>query len=364
MFSGVDTFLSRIRLTNRKPSRRCSLEAGAIRVCLATLRRPARMTDHDLHQPNDKLLKATFSIPENASAFFQHHLPRDTASAIVWDSLSLEPSTFVDPQFAASESDLLFQVTFQGTASFLYLLFEHQSTEDPRMALRLLSYILRIWERFAANNPASTKLPPVFPLVLTQGTKPWKTSTSLEDIIDLNSITSNGLRRLQPSFSYERIELFSTPYEAIGGTPEGILALRALKAQSTGELLSDPVWDEALLHSISKDALERLLRYIYNGEVNKTLFMDRIAQFKTKPLQKKTMTLADQFREEGKLEGITEGEMAAYRRLIIRTLTLKHGTVPKWLQEAIHLIHDASRLEALHDHAFCSTSLEAFAENL
>ena len=112
------------------------------------------MPEEPIHQPNDKLLKATFSNPDNARAFFQNYLPQQISDAVNWNSLSLESSSFVDPQFAASESDLLFSLKLHQSDAFLYLLFEHQSTEDPRMALRLLSYMLRIWERFAEAHPA------------------------------------------------------------------------------------------------------------------------------------------------------------------------------------------------------------------
>ena len=32
------------------------------------------MPDESLHQPHDKLFRATFSNPENAAAFLRHHL--------------------------------------------------------------------------------------------------------------------------------------------------------------------------------------------------------------------------------------------------------------------------------------------------
>ena len=326
------------------------------------------MPDKDLHHPNDKLLKATFSIPENARAFFQHHLPQDIATALVWDSLRLEPSSFVDPQFAASESDLLFHITFQDTETFLYLLFEHQSTEDPRMALRLLAYVVRIWERFAQNHPHPAKLPPIFPLVLAQGSKPWRASTKLDDLLDLKPSIAPVLRPWQPSFVYQLLELVSTPYEKLGGTPEGILALRALKAEPVSELLGDQVLDESLFPLVSKDALERLMRYIFNGEVNKDLFMERISQLKTTALRINTMTLADQFREEGKLEGINEGRaeglLIAMRNSVLRALEYKHGDLPGGLREAVQSVTVTAKLEALLEHAFQSDSIEAFSRHL
>jgi predicted transposase YdaD len=213
------------------------------------------MPEDSLHQPNDKLLKATFSVPENARAFFQNHLPSELAGALDWDSLSLEPGSFIDPQFASSESDLLFRIRLQQSDAFLYLLFEHQSSEDPRMALRLLSYILRIWERFAQSHAPPSKLPAILPIVLAQGKRPWKTSTRLEDLIDLPSEVAHILRPWQPTLMFHLLELVRIPYEKILGTAEGILTLRALKAEPMEELLGDALWDEVLLFSLSEVGL-------------------------------------------------------------------------------------------------------------
>jgi predicted transposase YdaD len=318
------------------------------------------MPEDSIHQPNDKLLKATFSSPENARAFFENHLPAELAAALDWTSLSLEPCSFIDPQFASSESDLLFHITLQQSDAFLYLLFEHQSSEDPRMALRLLSYILRIWERFAQNHPPPTKLPAILPFVLAQGKRPWKTSTRLEDLIEMPPSVAHILRPWQPTLVYHLLELIRIPYEAIAGTPEGILTLRALKAEPMDELLGDAVWDEALLFSISESALERILRYILNADVSVPQLKKRLDNIQTKPLQSKTMTLANRLREEGKLEG----QMRAFRKSVLRALEIRHGSYPEGIREAIEAIDNLQRLEALLETAILSDSLEAFAQAL
>ena len=334
------------------------------------------MAEPSIHQPNDKLLKATFSNPENARAFFENHLPPELAAALDWSSLSLEPSSFIDPQFASSESDLLFHITLQQRDAFIYLLFEHQSSEDPRMALRLLSYILRIWERFAQNNLPPAKLPAVLPVVLAQSKRPWKTSTRLEDLIDLPPAVAHILRPWQPALAYHLLELVRIPYEAIEGTPEGILTLRALKAEPLDELLGDAVWDEALFLSISEGALERILRYIVNADVTIPQLKKRLSNIQAKPLQSKTMTLADRLREEGKLEGRLEGEregilrgkeegqLRAFRTAVLRALEIRHDSYPEGIRDAIESIEDPKRLEALFESAFRSDSIETFARNL
>ncbi|NBV34586.1 MAG: hypothetical protein EBR81_12565, partial [Proteobacteria bacterium] len=83
-------------------------------------------------------------------------------------------------------------------------------------------------------------------------------------------------------------------------------------------------------------------------------------KIQTKPLQSKTMTLADQLREEGKLDG----QLRAFRTAVLRALEIRHGACPDGIREALESIDDPIRLEALHENAVRSESLEAFAQNL
>jgi hypothetical protein len=48
------------------------------------------MPEKPIHHPNDKLLKATFSNPENARGFFENYLPKQISHAVDWSSLRLE----------------------------------------------------------------------------------------------------------------------------------------------------------------------------------------------------------------------------------------------------------------------------------
>lgn len=334
------------------------------------------MPDDAIHQPNDKLLKATFSVPENARGFFSNHLPPDLAAAIDWNTLALEPCTFIDPQFVGSESDLLFHVKLHESEAFLYLLFEHQSSEDPRMALRLLSYILRIWQRFVKNAAPSAKLPAVLPVVLAQGRRPWWTSTQLADQIEIPPKLEELLRPWQPALAYHLLELLRIPYDAIAGTPEGILTLRALKAEPVNELLGDPLWDESLLFLISEDALERLLRYILNAEQQVPALKERIAKIRAQPLKTKAMTLADRLREEGKIEGkqegkfegrkegLAEGRLRALQEAVLRAVEIRHGGYPEGIGEIVENVKDPAVLNRLLEDAFRSNSIEEFAQKL
>ena len=318
----------------------------------------------EIHQPNDKLLKATFSVPENARGFFENHLPADLTAVMDWGSLSLEPCTFVDPHLAGSQSDLLFRVKLRQSDVLLYLLFEHQSYEDPRMPLRLLSYILRIWERFSKHETPSAKLPPVLPVVLAQGKRAWRTSPKLEDMIGIPPEFAETLIPWQPRLVYKLLELARIPYGEIAGTAEGILTLRALKAEPVNELLGDEIWDESLLLSISESALEQWLRYVLNADLRVPELKNRIRKIRTQPLKTKTMTLAERLREEGKLEGKVEGQLQALRMTVLRALEIRCGVCPEGIREAVEVLCDQEVLGRLLEAAIRANSLEEFAQKL
>jgi predicted transposase/invertase (TIGR01784 family) len=105
-----------------------------------------RMPDDSLHQPHDKLFIGGFSDPVTAAAFLQAELPVGVSGLIAWTDLKFQSGTFIDSQFRHSKSDLLFATTVAGKDCRVYLLFEHQSAPDPWLALRLLRYMVRIWE--------------------------------------------------------------------------------------------------------------------------------------------------------------------------------------------------------------------------
>jgi predicted transposase YdaD len=325
-----------------------------------------------LHQPHDKLVKSTFSDPDNARAFLQAHLPRKLARRIDWSSLSLASGSFIDPEFAATSSDLLFTAQIDDRPAFLYILFEHQNQENPLIALRLLTYMVRIWNDHLRNNPGTTTLPPILPLVLAQDNKPWKSSTRFADLIDIPRGAGEELKKHVPDFEFQLVELYRMPFKKILGTPMGILTLRALKAEKLQALLDDPVWDEALLIQLSPASFEMLMRYILDRDLDKPAFRKKLKTLNNPKLSKNAMSLAEQFRQEGlrkgrqqgRQEGREEGLIFSRQQDILEALEIRFHRVPEGLREEIESIADAKKLTHLHRAAITSATLDEFAEAL
>ena len=66
-----------------------------------------------------------------------------------------------------------------------------------------------------------------------------------------------------PDFTFRLIELAGLRFEEIAGTPLGIMTLRLLKAERTGDLAGEAVWDEALLRKLAHAPLPWILRYLF-----------------------------------------------------------------------------------------------------
>jgi predicted transposase/invertase (TIGR01784 family) len=54
-----------------------------------------------LHTPHDKFFKETFGRLDTARDFFQIHLPPRLAAAMEWETLKLEPGSFIDERLSA-----------------------------------------------------------------------------------------------------------------------------------------------------------------------------------------------------------------------------------------------------------------------
>jgi len=333
-----------------------------------------------LHQPHDKIVKATFSDIPTASAFLQAELPPNLVPHIDWSTLRLESGSHIDAEFSASSSDLLYTARLGGEPAYLYILFEHQSSEDPWIALRLLSYMVGIWRDHARKAPAGTRLPPILPLVLAQDNKPWKTTTRFADLVQAPEALAEAIQKHTPDFAFQLVELFRMPFEKILGTPMGILTLRALKAEKISALLDDAVWDEMLMVQLQPEEFERFLRYIFDRGIDKPDFRRKLKTITDPKLIENAMSLAEQLRQEGHQEGRQEGRqeghqegrqegrqeglIASKQQDIVEALEIRFGTVPEGLREEIELISDPSKLTSLLRAAILCADIESFAREL
>ncbi|MGH1348729.1 MAG: Rpn family recombination-promoting nuclease/putative transposase [Nannocystales bacterium] len=278
--------------------------------------------------PHDALFKSVFQQPENAAAELQHVLSAEHVSAIDWSTLKLEPGSYVDEKLADQHSDLLFSANAQasGERVFVYLLFEHQSTPEPRMALRLLSYMVSIWERFSDEDKASP-LPLIVPAVLAQVPGGWAAPTRFSGLFSpsLGELADAVL----PDFSYAVDDLHRTDDADLRRrkvAQQARLALWLMRDARDGALLLRRLvgWlgelEELAQTAGGERALAPLLSYVVRVSSDLQLEQFRgILKERAPAAESITMTIAEQLLAEGKVQGVVQGEL---RRAVASVLTV------------------------------------------
>ena len=169
----------------------------------------------DIHQPHDRLFRAVFSDAGEAASLLQAALPDTVRSSFDWRTLTLVEGTFIDEDLRASQSDLLYQVEHVETGQpvSMYLLFEHQSSPDPWMRLRLLRYCCRIWEADRRNDPNRRELRPIVPVVFYQGAHGWNHSAEFSDLFPESARALPWV----PRFAHELLDQTTLEPETVGG---------------------------------------------------------------------------------------------------------------------------------------------------
>ncbi len=258
--------------------------------------------------PNDAFFKDVFSQPEYAVAFFQDHLPAALAAKVDWPSLNVLPSSFVKSSLQQIHSDLLFSVKISGQESLLYLLFEHQSSVDPAMSLRLLGYMTEILTRHHETH--GFPLPAVLPFVLHQGPKPWQVSTAFEDLFDLPEEAAGDLLPFLPKFRHALLDLtqFDPTTEIGNAIIRNVLNLmREVRKRKVERFFGS--FASTIAEEFPDTLLAKMLHYALFSDSN--LDVEEIYHtLSTNPeLQKKVMSVAEKLLAQGELKGRQEGEL-------------------------------------------------------
>jgi predicted transposase YdaD len=267
------------------------------------------VTEFDLSaQPNDAFFKAVFSSPERAAALFQGHLPGDLAALLDWPSLTLLPGSFVRQSLQQAHSDLLFSMTAHKEKVLLYLLFEHQTSVDPAMPLRLLAYIMDILLRHEKEH--GLPLPPVIGFVLHQGPETWNVSPCFEHLFDIPTDLSNPLQPFLPKFRHVLLDLSRYDPAEEEDRDELRVVLQLMKLARQKRLLEFFTW-LAGLQRITERLPPDLLRLaiLYALHADASLDVKEITRnLEANPeLQKTAMSVAEQLISQGRAEGRIEG---------------------------------------------------------
>ncbi|MCB9796502.1 MAG: Rpn family recombination-promoting nuclease/putative transposase [Alphaproteobacteria bacterium] len=269
--------------------------------------------------PHDHLVKAVFGEPQQAALALREYLPPAALRWVDLEQLERVDRSFVDEALSERHADILFVTRLhnapeESSEALVYLLLEHQSTPDPLMPFRLLTYMLRIWERWLLERPGARRLPLIYPLVLYHGEAAWRTPLDLAELMDLPALAAADLAPALPHLRHDLVDLSAVPDEELRGGALAVLVQVLLKHHAKGDLVARlAAWTEVFRQAVAERglrAVELVARYILEVDAhpdNEDRLRQLAAHVLGSPAQETVMTTADRLRAEGRLQGREEG---------------------------------------------------------
>ena len=298
--------------------------------------------------PHDKLFRKTYGEKENARSFLTGYLPGQVLKLLDLSTLEISKDSFIEKDLADYYSDMLYQVMLKdGSAGFIYLLFEHKSYYDKYVHLQLLEYMVKIWRLYIKQHKGKgkgkgkgkfIKLPIVIPLLICHARKEWP-----KDTVRLTSLLSGPVDDLAgyiPDFGFELFDLHRFSDDQIKGTIMGRVMLLLFKYIFKPELQHKLPEIFSLLQTLMEKEtglqyLETVIRYLASVLDEADLSLQQIKEMAEQAISKETggyiMTLAEKLRKEGEERGLVEGEkrgekkgkLEGFREAIELGITLK-----------------------------------------
>jgi predicted transposase/invertase (TIGR01784 family) len=159
---------------------------------------------------HDTGYKELFSYPEFVQQLIEGFAPADIAGLMDFSTLKSHSGHYITPLFEEKFEDVVWsvEISWEGVTQrvFLYILLEFQSKVDHTMPIRLMHYVACFYSELLKKKVITPGqgLPPVFPVVLHNGSKPW---TAPLDIYEMVQPEPPGfLQVYQPRLRYYLVD--------------------------------------------------------------------------------------------------------------------------------------------------------------
>ncbi len=134
---------------------------------------------------NDASYKLLFSAPELVRDLVMGFIPDQWLHSLDYSTLEKVSGSYVTDDLRHRADDVVWRVRADGEWVYLYILIEFQSTVDPFMAVRMMTYVGLLYQDLirAKDVLPHRKLPPVLPIVLYNGDAKWTAATDVAALI-------------------------------------------------------------------------------------------------------------------------------------------------------------------------------------
>lgn len=286
---------------------------------------------------HDTGYKELFSYPELVQQLIEGFAPPELAQMMDFSTLQLHSGNYITPLFEEKLDDMVWSVDIrwqgQHQQVYLYLTLEFQSSINKTMPIRLMHYVACFYDHLLKNKVTTPAqgLPPVFPVVLYNGLKPW---SAREDIF--NMITPEPptfLRPYQPHLRYYLIDEGAIADEELAQKNTALSGVFSIeKASASPEKMQQAVNRiiEIIRNDPNKKRLDRILTRWLNRHLKRLLVdvdleqldsllekQDMIAENLQNWVKREELVISEQRGMEKGIEtGITRKACEVARKLI------------------------------------------------
>lgn len=306
---------------------------------------------------DDASYKTLFSAPEVVRDLILGFIPDEWLHGLDYATLERVSGSYVTDDLRDRADDIVWRVKVQGKWVYLYILIEFQSTVDPWMAVRIMTYVGLLYQDLIKQKQAlpERRLPPVLPIVLYNGDGPWTAKTNVADLVPR---APGLLAKYVPHLEYLLID--EHRYD--------LAELAAMRNLVAAAIRFERPENEASLMAL----IDLLNEWLADNPELKRIFaiwiramvlrhnQNRLVLPKVRDLQELKMTLADRFEtwalqheQRGIEKGIEKGEALLLQRLLVR----RFGPLPDDLMARIGSATQ-EQIECWSDRVLDAASLE------
>ena len=311
---------------------------------------------------HDNAYKNFFSHPQTVQDLLRGFVGEDWVELLDFDTLEKVNGSYVTDDLRDKEDDLIWRIRMKNGKGattkddwiYVYLLLEFQSRVDKFMAVRIMTYIGLLYQDLIKSKKIKgqgkgskgrkPKLPPVFPLVLYNGLKPWKAEREVENLIEP---VPKSLAAYRPSLRYFLLDEGAVKEESLN--QEGNAVARLIEIEKT----TDPTKLPPLLKKLLKE-----FNAPHNTELRRgfVVWINRIVLKRFEPFDNLPelddlpeieemigeridiwkRELEREYKLKGMLEGKLEGKLEGQIQLLVRFLMRRFGALPPAVVTKIH----------------------------
>ncbi len=285
-------------------------------------------------RPHDPVYRRIFSNPQMIEEVLRRFVTGPWLSQLDFSTLELIQARYVSRFLEQRESDVVWRLRYgpgKDDWFFVYVLMELQSSAPRFMALRLWAYVALLYQHLLKQKQLtpSRLLPPVLPIVLYNGEKPWTAPLSLADLIQ----PVKGLSR--PGFEYLVLDASHYPPEELRPVTDvvsGVFLMEQVDSLSGLEVILNEieglVGDHELEEDIALLVSSVVGKLALQGEKVRPL---RTLQEVRDMLEERVARWPKQWLEQGRREGRRSGKAETLEDLASH----RFGELPRWVSERL-----------------------------